>query len=197
VSEDTLNLDPLIAPLVRAMNESGLFRTIASCQGHRWQATGPYVYFHSSIAAAAALQRCLNEDLYSNARRLCYYWEASSQFNPAYELCFRLHSPRLDRVGWWRARRLEGDLITLQSMVAEVTQLWQHHKPTIGQGGCREHCRQYISEEYAHPETGGVGSGGVTLTTLVSPETDHFFTRSAWSKRHDFPPLRFLLRGHP
>jgi hypothetical protein len=70
---DERSVEPRIAPLVRTMNESGVFTTIASCQGHRWKLMGPYVYFRSATATAATLQRLLREDqLYLEMSRVYY-----------------------------------------------------------------------------------------------------------------------------
>lgn len=183
---DNRPVEPLIAPLVRTMNDTGLFRTIASCQGHRWKRMGPYVYFRSATATAATLQRLLREDQLSSTPRLHYYWETSGAFNFDYELCFRLHSPGLDFFGWWSAERLARDLATLQSMIAELAQLWQHRKPTVGQGGYHEQYRHHITEEYVQPEAGGVRIRGIALTAPSCPKTDSLSTFSARSKRHDF-----------
>lgn len=127
-------VDPLIAPLVKVMNETGVFITVASCQGHRLKRMAPYVYFRAPTSAAAMLTRLIDEDLLRDAGELNYGWQIDARFNLGYELCFGLAAPHLTqgRWPWWSWRKMESDFRVLERLVQRaVTQCRQHPVPEI------------------------------------------------------------------
>ena len=87
------NIDPLIYPLVDAMNRSGRAITRASCQGH-WDTwlgvSSPYVAFTADHAFAEALDQQIGV-AYSDGL-LANYWELSARFGLDRRLWFRLSS---------------------------------------------------------------------------------------------------------
>lgn len=132
MNEYALNLDPRIAPLVRAMNATGVFTTIASCQGHRWRRMAPYVYFRAPTPVAAMLNRLIDEDILRETGALNYGWRIVAQFNLSYELCFGLISPALTYGPWpwWSRSGMVTDFGVLEKLVQRAaTDHWKDHLP--------------------------------------------------------------------
>ena len=90
---ETKMLDPKIADLVLAMNESGRIETIGSCQGHPRKYCDPYVYFHADSNVASQLEMALRKFGRGPNRRLYLDWEIIGHFNIDGKLHFRLQSP--------------------------------------------------------------------------------------------------------
>lgn len=83
-------IDPHIADLVCAMNESGLVKTIASCQGHPYKLSDPYVYFAASEAIATRIESALREWTRGPEKCLGARWQLIGLFNSECQLRFRL-----------------------------------------------------------------------------------------------------------
>lgn len=113
-------IDPGIAPLVATMNRTGLMRTIASCEGHRYRGLGPYVAFEASIQIGRELARLLREDPIAQPPQLFYHWCLEPYFNQDYDIRFRLSSPQLSSLYIWRPTRLRHDFETLASMIQKL-----------------------------------------------------------------------------
>lgn len=119
-------IDPGIAPLVTAMNRTGLIRTYGSCEGHWYRARYPYVAFHASIEMGRAFARLLREDPIAQPPQLLYEWCLEPCFNQDYELCYRLSCPQLEFQYYWRSSRIRHDIQTLASMILHLA---NHHRP--------------------------------------------------------------------
>lgn len=91
---ETEMLDPEIADLVLAMNESGRIETIGSCQGHPRKFCDPYVYFHTDSNTASQVEMALRKLGRGPNSRLFLKWEIVGHFNIEGKLHFRLQSPR-------------------------------------------------------------------------------------------------------
>ncbi len=118
-------IEPGIAPLVAAMNRTGLMRTIASCEGHWYRAMRPYVFFEASIQIGREFARLLHEDSIAQAPQLLYEWRLDPCFDQDYQIRFRLSSPQLDIQYYWRPARLWHDIEELASMVETLgSQRW-------------------------------------------------------------------------
>lgn len=85
-------IDPRIIPLVERMNQTGLFRTLASCQGHGGLFRPPYVYFKALAEDAALLERTLRRTL-EQASSLQEAWVVEGRFDHELNLTFILYSP--------------------------------------------------------------------------------------------------------
>lgn len=87
-------VEPRIRPLVDGLNSTGHIKTVASCEGHFWRASDPYVFFQCDTAIAEGLAVTL-----SNLRqlaRLSYRWTLDGIFDDQSGLRFRLSCPALD-----------------------------------------------------------------------------------------------------
>lgn len=113
-------IEPGIAPLVAAMNRTGLMRTIASCEGHWYRGMHPYVAFKASMEIGSEFDRLLHEDTIAQPSQLCYHWRLEPYFNQEYDIRFRLSSPQLESRYVWRATRLRDDIETLASMIYKL-----------------------------------------------------------------------------
>ena len=58
-------IEPAIKPLCDVLNAIPGVRTHASCQGHVYPCSAPYVMFYGPIEVAAALEKRLREDAHS------------------------------------------------------------------------------------------------------------------------------------
>lgn len=201
MNKDVLGLDPQIVPLVRTMNESGLFTTIASCEGHRWRGMGPYVYFRASVWAAAVLNRLIDDALRGEAGGLHYPWLIDARFNLNYELCFGLRLP--DRYRWpWACcsrRKVDEDFSALEKLVQRAaTDHWKDHPPEVEECAKREHQGQNDAKpneiapfSLASAEVAG-RIRGTALWTRVRGLADPCAAFSTCNERHDVSS-----EGHP
>ncbi len=89
-----MQLDPDIAALVAAMNESSLIQTIGSCQGHPRRFCDPYVYFSTSSATAARIAVALRKWGRGPSKCLAVEWQLIGHFDAEGELRFRLQAPQ-------------------------------------------------------------------------------------------------------
>lgn len=112
--------EPRIKPLVDAMNNTGLVQTIASCEGHFWRTSDPYVSFRCMPTVAEALANALDQIRWSGALHYC--WTLQGVFDTSHRLAFTLRSEALshDRcllVTFWRyvarRRQIDADLTVL------------------------------------------------------------------------------------
>lgn len=117
---ESIMLDPLVSPLVHAMNQGGLFVTIASCQGHGWKAMAPYIYFQAPIELVQSFCRLLREDSLKAKTSLHYYWEIEGRFDMQYQLCWSLISPSLERYCLWQRSKVNQDFNQLRLMVEQM-----------------------------------------------------------------------------
>ncbi|HFA59562.1 MAG TPA: hypothetical protein ENJ83_02620 [Rhodospirillales bacterium] len=111
-------IDPLVRPLVSALTEAGL-RPVASCQGHWWRLSGPYVLFEAPVALAARLARRLELAWRTGEPRLHACWSIAGLFTPEGDLRFRLHPPAADGAGWWQLRKAQRDFGALAQLVRD------------------------------------------------------------------------------
>jgi|GEM_PF-1973928 hypothetical protein len=140
-------IEPGIRPLVDAMNATGVFWTVASCEGHRWSGAPPYVYFVAPLEVAASLDVLLEEDIANEKRRLTYYWVVRGMFFRG-QIRFHISPPNLAQRYFWRRRTLEADIHILVDLVLQLGQkLRQKYKPAIGNqdGGDRD--RYHVPDE--------------------------------------------------
>lgn len=140
-------IDPKILTLVDGMNATGAIRTLASCQGHMDLYRAPYVYFKSSVAIAAAIERVLRETAHGKEANTRLGWTVEGRFDADYELAFRLHSPELEwrsrsllDVAWYfglNRKRLDSDLSALVEIVkqAVVLEVGNEHEPQVAAQG--------------------------------------------------------------
>lgn len=123
-------IEPNIKPLCDALNGMSGVRTIASCQGHVFPASPPYVMFDAPVAFAAALEKRLREDSMVRAPRLRVFWEIKGIFDGCYVLRFYLYSPVLAQsTGHWfclnlMEQRLKADFLELTAMVRTLSKRW-------------------------------------------------------------------------
>ena len=93
------DIDPGIAALVSAMNQSGVISTIASCEGHPRKLYSPYVYFSSSVDVASQVEDALRKAQWDGCRRkpgLAVDWVISGHFNDSCQLKFSICAPEYD-----------------------------------------------------------------------------------------------------
>ncbi len=119
-------IDPAIAPLVAAMNESGRMQTIDSCGGHIGKCFAPYVSFRASVSTAKELSELLDKLPYGPKESLSSPWIVIGVFKQE-GLVFRLCSP-LYQVATMRIvstifhlgirrRYVDGDIATIASLI--------------------------------------------------------------------------------
>lgn len=126
------HIDPGIAELILAMNESGLVKTIASCQGHFYKRGDPYVYFAASEAMAARIESALRKWSRGPEKRLCTTWTLMGFFNSECQLSFRLMSfeyyDSCTSSLWWainyffKKRQIQRDLRLLAELFRKAFQ---------------------------------------------------------------------------
>ena len=123
-------IEPNIRSLCDALKGVSGVRTIASCQGHVFPASPPYVMFDAPVAFASALEKRLREDSMVNIPRLRVFWEVKGIFDGCYVLRFYLYSPALAQSArrWFRLelmeRRLKADFMVLTTMVLMLSKRW-------------------------------------------------------------------------
>ncbi len=130
-------IDPLVRPLVSALTEAGL-RPVASCQGHWWRLSGPYVLFEAPVALAARLARRLDLAWRTGEPRLHAWWAITGLFAPEGELRFRLHPPAADGAGWWQLRKAQRDFGALAQLVRDELGHQALQAPPAIQDGSQE-----------------------------------------------------------
>lgn len=112
-------IEPGIRPLVDAMNATGVFWTVASCEGHRWRGARPYVYFVAPLEAAASLDVLLEKDIANEKRRLTYYWVVRGIFFRG-QIRFHISPPNLAQRHFWSRRKLKNDILVLADLVRQI-----------------------------------------------------------------------------
>lgn len=115
-------IDPIVEPLVAALNETGRFRTVASCSGHGiLPRPEPYVSFRCRIEAARSIARMVSLTA-GRADGLRLHWQVEAMFDPGLELVFVLRCPErnfpMTSMFTWR-RTLAADVAILASSVRE------------------------------------------------------------------------------
>lgn len=115
-------IDPDIAPLVRVMNDTGLIRTVFSCEGHLFKTDRPYIAYYASMAAGQAFARMLREDSDSPKPTLIYFWDNSPGFDMDLQIRFRLSSPQLNEALFWNKRHVRYDFDVMACMVQRLSQ---------------------------------------------------------------------------
>lgn len=118
-------IEPNIEPLCAALNGVPGVSTRASCQGHVFPASPPYVMFDAPVAFAAALEKQLREDAYSRAPRLQTLWIVEGMFDGEYELCFHLVAPEYREHGRFclkfSEKRLGKDFDIISSIIYKIS----------------------------------------------------------------------------
>lgn len=122
-------IDPKIALLVDALNETGVIQTIASCQGHARLGKPPYIYFRCPVSVAAAIEKSIRSATLDSKHRLHKFWTLEGRFNNNYELAFCLCVPEYhDKAFSFSAfvlfglcrRQLDEDILSLVKIVRDV-----------------------------------------------------------------------------
>lgn len=90
-------VDPKIRPLVDLMNLTGLFQTVASCEGHGSLLKPPYVYFKADVKDAALLEELIREAVWRTGSNFRETWVVEGRFDHEFGLTFILYSPELHR----------------------------------------------------------------------------------------------------
>ncbi len=90
-------IDPRIWPLVDRMNSTGLFQTVASCEGHGGILKPPYVYFKAQVKDAALLERTIREAACRADSDFREIWVVEGRFDHEFGLTFILYSPVFHR----------------------------------------------------------------------------------------------------
>lgn len=86
--------DPGICELVKTLNESGVIRTIASCEGHFTRNRIPYVAFFSTDEVVRAVWQIINS--LHDKHALYYRWTVSGSFDWKSRLVFSIRPTNLD-----------------------------------------------------------------------------------------------------
>lgn len=122
-------IEPGIEPLVKALNETGIASTVASCEGHCRIMSRPYVYFSAPNEYAAIIEKLCRENssLYTS-------WEVNGCFNVQYEMMFIISSPlcasKMESISWaywlyWIKRKhLNNDINKIALLVKEAKSLY-------------------------------------------------------------------------
>lgn len=122
-------LDPKVKPLVDRMNATGVISTVASCQGHAAYGLPPYIYFKSSVAVAASIERALRDPAACQNFGLKNHWVVEGRFNEGYELTFLMYSPCYYRKSFsdisflyflFFRSRVDAELLSLTRVIEEV-----------------------------------------------------------------------------
>jgi hypothetical protein len=131
------DIDNRIAPLVTAMNKSGLIVTYASCQGHALTTGTPYVAFQTTPKIAALIELELRKDAINTAHTLNRRWSIAVDFSETGELVFCLTSPKFDKnvgtitnwlaLGIFRSS-LDEDLFRLREIVSQAIHTYLRHE---------------------------------------------------------------------
>lgn len=127
------NVDPHILPLVTALNNSGLAKTVGSCEGHIYKdyATATYVRFKGELPFAYALQQGIdNAHISKSSHPLSLNWNVSIDFDRDGGLSYTLEMEYFIRMpllplrwrydfGWFREER-EKDIALLCEIVRDA-----------------------------------------------------------------------------
>lgn len=118
-------VEPNIRGLVDALNAVPGVRTRASCQGHVFPGSPPYVMFEAPIAFASALERRLREDALSPKPRLPTLWTVEGIFDGEFQLRFFLIAPEYKRrtktlCMTFRKKRMIKDFDAIALFVSEI-----------------------------------------------------------------------------
>lgn len=141
-------IEPRIKPLVDLMNNTGLIRTVACCEGHGFRSRAPYVYFNSTVEYAQAFERYLRALCWGPDSGLNYDWIITGRFNGECELTFLLHSPALDQLarcsvfpgllGWsfsvWKKKDFDLSILALK-LRPFLLQVGDSNKPCVTDTG--------------------------------------------------------------
>ena len=90
-------MEPNIKGLVEVLDTVPGVRTRASCQGHVFPASPPYIMFDAPVDFASVLEKGLREDALSASPVLHTLWAIEGMFDAEYELCFRLYAHGYNR----------------------------------------------------------------------------------------------------
>lgn len=143
-------IDPKVRPLVDRMNSTGLFRTIASCEGHAGLLKPPYVYFKAHIEDAALFERLIREAAWRTDSDFLETWVVEGRFDDEFDLTFILYSPVLHGKSssllfaiYFRyfRRRIDSDLSLLADLVEKIAVLKSRDsdKPQIASTTCHHY----------------------------------------------------------
>jgi hypothetical protein len=125
------DIDSRIAPLIKAMNDTGVIFTFASCQGHALTPSTPYVAFQTTPQIAALIELTLRKDAINKAGTLNRRWSIVGAFSETGDLVFCLSAPQFDKnVGTirnWLALgilrvSLDKDLLCLREIICQAIQ---------------------------------------------------------------------------
>jgi hypothetical protein len=95
-ADEPIFIEPKINTIVDVLDSTGLIHITACCEGHRFPAQAPLIYFRASEAVAREVDMGLRAIWMNKDNRLNYFWAVSSRFDENYETYYRLHSPLLD-----------------------------------------------------------------------------------------------------
>lgn len=178
-------IEPGIRPLVDAMNATGVFWTVASCEGHRWSGERPYVYFVAPPEAVSWLGGRLEQDALSPKPLLNYYWKVTGHFTSDGDIRFALEAAGLS-TGFWRATALRHDIETLTALI----QQFSHFGPQVEIGIDRKAYEQnegdYIAKRNVYPISKKVWAFSAACWTTVRrrPNWSIAFTTRYESHKH-------------
>lgn len=119
-------LDFAVAPLVAAINRWPGLKTVASCQGHEWSGTPPYVSVlgtprwnsPATLESLAVIVARLTDRWTGRPAALHYPWTVTLHGHPEAECSWMLHPMNPDRVRWWEYRGLRNDLHRLAALLS-------------------------------------------------------------------------------
>ena len=173
-------VDPKIWPLVDRMNQSGQIQTIASCEGHFWRTSDPYVYFSCAPAVAETLAGRL--DALKRDGLLYHHWGLEGVFDPGHRLGFVLRSGSLSHdngvlTSFWRyvVKRswIDHDLDVLATHLPEVLEHAKQASQLAGEVEPNNQCdnnqnaRRYPQPHAPQPFTEGICSLALRATARM------------------------------
>lgn len=183
-------IEPGIRPLVDAMNATGVFWTVASCEGHRWRGERPYVYFVAPPEAVSWLGGSVEQDALTQKPTLNYYWTVTGHFTSNGDIRFALEAASLS-TGFWRVTTLRRDIETLTALFQQFSQLGPQIEIGIDRKTYDQNGRDYIAKRNVHPIPKKVWAFSVACWTTVRRRTDR---GAAFTTRHE--SHRYLLIPH-
>ena len=180
-------IEPLIRPLVDALNATGRYRTIASCQGHRVVGYAPYVMFEASVEHASRFARLLWEGVADDS--LNYYWALHGIFDNEGCLRFALRADSLENRYWWQRSKLRQDIDYLcrltQNCCAERR---RKLAPEIHQGTTNGNRRHDPSDQKINPPSASHGVFSIATRTPFGGAAHTPSALAAFDHRHVVSP---------
>lgn len=120
-------IDKKIENLVKAMNASGVIKTIASCEGHGLVGYHPYIYFKSSVNTASKITEIIRSNYKEYINSAHYRWVVDGVFDQNNELTFLFYSPKLSSASessigslmrfYFFRKKLDQDFLLLEELL--------------------------------------------------------------------------------